>query len=106
MREYELETYNPCWIKSADEECNNNVKWIKQQNKFQYLELHDKEIGITMQIIEAPLGNNKFEDDEVNGGEKMRNDMMVQFWYLKDRAPFRLCKLKTIVTLFTTKMNP
>ena len=98
MREYELETYNPCWIKSADEECNNNVKWIKQQNKFQYLELHDKEIGITMQIIEAPLGNNKFEDDEVNGGEKMRNDMMVQFWYLKDRDPFRLCKLKIIVT--------
>jgi len=82
MRNDQVKAYNLCWLSQKNDECNNDVEWIMQQSKFHYLELTD--MGITMQIIEVPLGNNKFSDKDMQKSAKLRNDMMVQFWYLKN----------------------
>ena len=82
MRNDQVSSYNLCWQSNHNGRCNNDVEWIMQQSKFPYLELTD--MGITMQIIEVPLGNNKFADKDMQKNAKLRNDMMAQFWYLKN----------------------
>ena len=50
-----------------------------QQSKFAYLELTD--MGITMQIIEVPLGNNKFSDADMQNNAKIMLKSVMQQEY-------------------------